>query len=307
MTTPVILDCDTGTDDAVAIMCAALHPGLDLLGVTSVWGNHDVRHTTDNTLRVLDHIGRGDIPVHAGRNAPFRRRVPPLPSGRDDLPSTLDLPEAVSTAGPAPAVEWLVQTLRGAPEPVTLVPTGPLTNIAAAIEAAPDIVGSIARVVALAGTHREPGVRPLVERNVWCDPEAAAYVVDAGFRDLTFVGMDATFAAPLDHDAAGRLAALGTRAGRTAGRLLAERIEWYARDPAMARIGSAPLHDPLAVAHVVDPGIVRTTPAGCRVELTPGEEYGRTLYDFETDPSDLAVGLAADTEGFLRFLADALG
>ncbi len=96
MAIPVILDCDTGTDDAVAIMLAALHPDLDLLGVTTVWGNHDVRHTTDNTLRVLDHVGRGDVPVHAGANAPFRPRISPLPSGRPELPPVLDLPAARS-------------------------------------------------------------------------------------------------------------------------------------------------------------------------------------------------------------------
>ncbi len=307
MPMPVILDCDTGTDDAVAIMVAALHPELDLLGVSTVWGNHDVRHTTDNTLRVLDHIGRGDVPVHAGRNAPFRPRHTPLPSGRDDLPSTLDLPAAVTAAASTDAVGWLVRTLREAPEPVTLVPTGPLTNISAAIEAAPDIVGSVARVVALAGTHREPGVGPLVERNVWCDPAAAAYVVAAGFADLTFVGMDATFSAPLDSSAAERLSALGTAAGRAAGRFLEQRIEWYSRDPAMARLGSAPLHDPLAVAQALERGLVNTRPAGCRVELTPGEEYGRTVYDLDAEQADLTVGLAADPRAFLLFLTDALG
>jgi inosine-uridine nucleoside N-ribohydrolase len=303
----VILDCDTGTDDAVAVMVAALHPGLDLLGVTTVWGNHDVRHTTDSTLRVLDHIGRGDVPVHAGRNAPFRPRHTPLPSGRDDLPSTLDLPAAVPTARSEDAVGWLVETLRHADEPVTLVPTGPLTNVAAAFEAAPDIVASVGRVVALAGTHREPGVRPLVERNVWCDPQAAAYVVAAGVRDLTFVGMDATFSALLDRGAADALTALGTPAGRAAGRLLEQRIEWYSRDPTMAGLGAAPLHDPLAVAHVVEPGVVATRPARCRIELTPGEQYGRTVYDFAAARPNSSVGMAADTRAFLRLLTDALG
>ncbi len=297
---PVVLDCDTGTDDAVAIMTAALHPGLRLLGVTTVWGNHDIRHTTDNTLRVLDHVGRGDVPVHAGRNAPFRPRNPGLPTGRDDLPSTLDLPAAVGSARSADAVGWLVETLRAAPEPVTLVPTGPLTNIAAAVEAAPDVVDAVARVVALAGTHRRPGVGPLVERNAWCDPEAAAYVVRAGFRDLTFVGMDATFSAALDAADADRLDALGTRAGEVAGRFQRQRIAHYGGT-------SAPLHDPLAVAYVVDPSVVATRPARCRVELAPGPELGRTHYELDAERAELEVGLAADRGAFLRFLADALG
>jgi inosine-uridine nucleoside N-ribohydrolase len=300
MTTPVILDCDTGTDDAVAIMAAALHPDLTLLGVTTVWGNHDVRYTTDNTLRVLDHIGRGDVPVHAGRNEPFRPRESPLPSGRDDLPSTLDLPAPRSAARTSDAVGWLVETLRAADDPVTLVPTGSLTNIAAAIEAAPDIVGAVRRVVALAGTHLEPGVRPLVERNVWCDPEAAAYVAAAGFDDLTFVGMDATFAAALDAADADRLTSLGTPAGEAAGRFQRQRIEVYGGR-------SAPLHDPLAVAALLDEGVVRTEPAAVAVELDPGPTYGRTAYELGAEHPTVRVALDADRSRFLTFLCEALG
>jgi inosine-uridine nucleoside N-ribohydrolase len=307
MPIPVILDCDTGTDDAVAIMVAALHPGLDLLGVTTVWGNHDVRHTTDNTLRVLDHIGRGDVPVHAGRNEPFRPRVPPLPSGRDDVPASLSLPAPSSVARPTPGVDWLVETLRASTDPVTVVPTGPLTNLAAAVEAAPDILATVDRVVALAGTHEQPGVGPLVERNVWCDPEAAAYVVGAGFERLTLIGLDASFEAALDRDDARRLEELGTPAAVAAARFLTERIDWHARLPAVSQRAAAPLHDPLAVAHLVEPDLVRTTPALCRVELTPGEEYGRTVYDLDPERPALTVGLSAEPGAFHRFLADALG
>jgi inosine-uridine nucleoside N-ribohydrolase len=281
-------------------MAAALHPDLTLLGVTTVWGNHDVRHTTDNTLRVLDYVGRGDVPVHAGRNQPFRPRESPLPSGRDDLPSTLDLPAAVSAARSSDAVAWLVDTLRVAPEPVTLVPTGPLTNIAAAVEAAPDIVGAVRRVVALAGTHVQSGVRPLVERNVWCDPEAAAYVAAAGFDDLTFVGMDATFAAALDAADADRLAASGTPAGETAGRLQRQRIEQYGG-------ASAPLHDPLAVAMLLDERVARTEPASVAIDLEPGPTYGRTAYEIGAEHPDVRVALDADRSRFLAFLCEALG
>jgi inosine-uridine nucleoside N-ribohydrolase len=267
MPVPVILDCDTGTDDAVAIMAAALHPDLRLLGVTTVWGNHDVRHTTDNTLRVLDHIGRGAVPVHAGRNAPFRPRPTALPTGRADLPSTLDLPAARSAARSADAVGWLVETLRAASEPVTLVPTGPLTNLAAAVEVAPDVIGSVVR---------------------------------AGFADLTFIGMDATFAAALDAADSDRLAALGTPAGEAAARFQRERIAQYGG-------ASAPLHDPLALAHVVDASVVGTRPTRCRVDLTPGAEYGRTVYELDAEGPHLRVGLTADAAAFLHFLEDALG
>ena len=155
---------------------------------------------------------------------------------------------------------WLVETLRAAPEPVTLVPTGPLTNIAAAIEAAPDIVGAVRRVVALAGTHREPGVRPLVERNVWCDPEAAAYVVAAGFDDLTFVGMDATFAAAARPGRRGPADRAGHSRRRGCRALPATAHRWTCD----RRGGRAPLHDPLAVAVLLDERVVRTEPAAVR-------------------------------------------
>ena len=305
MAIPVILDCDTGTDDAVAIMLAALHPDLDLLGVTTVWGNHDVRHTTDNTLRVLDHVGRGDVPVHAGANTPFRPRLTPLPSGRPELAPVLDLPAARRSAGEAPAVDWLVETLRAATGPVALVSTGPLTNLAAAVTAAPGIVASVDRLVVLGGTHRRAGVTPYAERNVWCDPEAMAVVLDAGFARLLLIGMDATFAAPFDAEDAAALAALGTPAGVAAAQLVTERIELYRSDPAMASLAAAPLHDPLAVACLLDPEVVRTVPARCLVETTDPATYGATRFVRDAPDATLEVALGADHARYLSLLLEA--
>ena len=305
MAIPVILDCDTGTDDAVAIMLAALHPDLDLLGVTTVWGNHDVRHTTDNTLRVLDHVGRGDVPVHAGANAPFRPRLSPLPSGRPELPPVLDLPAARSSAGEGPAVDWLVETLRAATRPVALVSTGPLTNIAAAVAADPGIVAAVDRLVVLGGTHREAGVTPYAERNVWCDPEAMAVVLAAGFERLLLVGMDATFAVPFDAGDAAALAGRGTPAGIAAARFVSERIAMYRSDAAMAALAAAPLHDPLAVACLLDPGVVSTVPARCVVETTDPTTYGATRFELDAEDATLEVALGADHARYLSLLLEA--
>lgn len=297
--TPVVLDCDTGTDDAVAILLAALHPDLDLLGVTTVWGNHDVRHTTDNTLRVLDLLGRGEVGVHPGRNAPLRPRIEPLPSGRADLPPTLDLPAPVSAAG-AEAVEWLVATLRAATEPVALVATGPLTNVAAALAADRRVVDAVGRLVVLGGAHRRAGVTPYAERNVWCDPEAAADVFAARWRDLLLVTMDATFSAPLDAADAARLRALGTPAALAAADFVDARIAWYD--------GPAPLHDPLAVAALVAPELLTTLRATVRVERTDPERYGATTFSAEPDErrGRVAVAVRADREGYLDLLSAVL-
>jgi inosine-uridine nucleoside N-ribohydrolase len=306
--TPVVLDCDTGTDDAVAILLAALHPELDLLGVTTVWGNHDVRHTTDNTLRVLDLVGRGDVGVHPGRNAPVRPRIEPLPSGRADLPPTLDLPAPSSSAG-SDAVEWLVETLRAAAEPVAVVATGPLTNIAAALAADRRVAGAVGRLVVLGGSHRQAGVTPYAERNVWCDPEAAVDVLAAPVRDVLLVTMDATFSAPLTAADVARLRSLGTPAAATAADLLDTRIAWYRRDPAMAALGAAPLHDPLAVAALVDPGLLTTLRAQVRVERADPATYGATRFAAEVDDARgrVSVAIRADRARYADLLCATLG
>ena len=307
MPRPIVLDCDTGTDDAVAILCAVLHPDLELLGVCTVWGNHDVRHTTDNSLRVLDLVGAGHVPVVPGLNGPFRGRATSLPSGREDLPPTLDLPQPTSRPYAGHAPDWLADVVSTHPEPVTVVATGPLSNLAAAVAAHPDLVDRVGQVVCLAGTHEEPGVLPLVERNVWCDPEAAAFVLEAGFADLTFVGMDATFSAPLVAADVGTLRAVGTPAAEVAARMVEERIEWYARDETMSRLRAAPLHDPLAVAHVLDPALLATVPADGSVDLADGPAYGRTRYRFDAPQPRLRVAMAADHDRYVAWLTTVLG
>jgi inosine-uridine nucleoside N-ribohydrolase len=302
MPIPVILDCDTGTDDALAIMLAALHPDLDLLGVTTVWGNHEVRHTTDNTLRVLDHLGFTEVPVHAGLPGPYAGRPAPLPGGRADLRPVLDLPVPTRPPGPGTAVDWLVETLRAATEPVALVATGPFSNVAAAVAADPAVVEMVDPLVLLGGTHARPGVTRWAERNVWSDPAAAAAVLAAPARRIVMIGMDATFAVPLTTADVESLAALGTRAGDVAARLAAERIAWYRRDPEMAALGAAPLHDPLAVAFLVEPSVVDRRPAACVVETEDRERLGATRYDLAATDAGIEVALGADRDTYLRVL-----
>ena len=304
--TPLILDCDTGTDDAVAILLAALHTDLDLLGVTTVWGNHDVRHTTDNSLRVLDLVGRGvaggarGVGVHPGRNAPVRPRITELPSGRADLEPTLPLPAPASAAA-GDAVEWLVETLRAATQPVAVVPTGPLTNVAAAVAADPRITGAVGRLVVLGGTHRQAGMTPYAERNVWCDPEAAHDVLTAGFRDVLLVTMDATFSAPFTEVEVARLRGLGTTAASAAADLVEQRIGYYG--------GGAPLHDPLAVAALVAPDLLTVLRASVEVERADETTYGATRFRAEADERKGAVGVAvaADRNRYVDLLCEVLG
>jgi inosine-uridine nucleoside N-ribohydrolase len=245
--------------------------------------------------------------VVPGLNGPFRDRATPLASGREDLPPTLDLPAPSGPPYAGHAPEWLPAVVRAHPDPVTVVATGPLSNLAASVAAHPELVEQVGRVICLAGTHEEPGVLPLVERNVWCDPEAAAFVLEAGFADLTFVGMDATFSAPLDRADVAALRSTGTRAAEVAAAMVEERITWYARDEAMGPLGAAPLHDPLAVAHALDPTLLTTAAAEARVDLADGPTYGRTIYRFAGASPQLRVALSADHDRYLEWLITVLG
>ena len=283
----VILDCDTGTDDAIAIMVAALHPQLELVAVTTVWGNADVRVTTENTLRVLRHIGRSDIPVHAGLGGPSERGAPVQP-----------------------AVEWLVETLRAPTDRVTLVATGPLTNLAAALAAEPRIVDAVDELVVMGGSHAIPGVTPSAERNFWNDPAAASAVLAAGFERLVLVPLDATYAAALTAGDCARLRDLGTPAATAAAAFIAERIRDYRDVAAFGDRQAAPVHDPLTIAYLVAPEVVSFTPARVEVETRDPRTVGRTVMDFgalTADPPNALVALDADATAFRDVLESTLG
>ncbi len=292
---PVILDCDPGTDDAVAIMLAALHPSLDLLGVTTAFGNLPVENTTDNTLRVLEHVGRGDVGVYAGAAGPIAPR--PVPADDRLLPHALPLPAPKQPARQQPAVDWLVATLRDAEQPITVVATGPFTNVAAALAAEPSIADTIEAVVLMGGAHRAPGVTPLAERNVWNDPVAAGQVLAAGL-DVVLITLDATTGSPLSEADANALHSLGTPAGVASAAFLSERIEQYAGN---STPGTAPLHDPFTIAWLLEPDVVELQPAQVRVDLAAGAAYGQTVIDVEATPN-ARVALTADSTLLMRTL-----
>lgn len=240
----VILDVDTGTDDAVAIMFAALHPELDLLGVTTVNGNVALGNTTDNTLRVLDWIGCPDIPVHPGVPHPIARFG--FPGGRhfeqDDEHAphgtALPIPEPSTAARDTGATEYLVETLRATAEPITLVAVGPLSNIATALAVDPSVAVAVDELVVMGGGHAVTNVSASAEFNIWADPEAASVVLSAGFDRRTLVTLDATHRALIPQRTCDALDALGTPAG-TAARFITRRIGAYEDTTA----GAAPVHD----------------------------------------------------------------
>lgn len=274
MPTRLILDVDTGTDDAVAIMLAALHPDVELLAVTTVNGNAPLEVTTDNTLRVLDHLGV-QVPVYAGQSEPLAPRGAPMPGRSTAHGDHLDIPPARSSAQPTPAVDLLIDTFRAATDPVVLVATGPLTNVAAAITIEPRLAGLIPEMVVMGGVHETGAIGPPVEFNVGTDPEAAQIVLTSGVRRLTLVPLDATRQALVSLDDCAALQALGTPAGTATAAFVRRRIRAAGERPATA----APVHDALCVAAVIDRSLVTTRP--CYVDVaTDGElTTGLTVID----------------------------
>jgi inosine-uridine nucleoside N-ribohydrolase len=311
MAQKLILDCDTGTDDAVAIMLAALHPDLDLVAVTTVNGNVEVQYCTDNTLRVLDHIGRSEVPVYEGLRRPLVRPDFPVPRHAAVNPNSnihgreLPLPPATSRKQDQGAVEFLVETYRSTTEEIALVPVGPLSNIAAAIAIEPRMVDAVPEVVIMGGGNVKGNATPSAEFNIWADPEAAAAVLGAGFRRITLVPLDATHQALVSREQCRALAALGTPAGDAAAALIDRRITGYDATQPMATRESAPVHDALCVAYLVQREVLDVHRLHVDVETAGALTVGRTVIDAYfrggKEPNcDVALG--ADAAMFGEFL-----
>ena len=311
MAQKLILDVDTGTDDAVALMLAALHPDLELIGATTVNGNVPVDYCTENSLRTFDWIGV-DVPVYEGVSKPIERHDFPIP--RPDIQSSsavhggyLDVPPATSRKQDTGAIEFLIETYRAATEPIILVPVGPLSNIATAIEAEPRLRDWIPELVIMGGAHHHGNVTPRAEFNIWADPEAARVVIGSGIARITLVPLDATHRALVSLDDCAKLHALGTPAGEAAARFTERRIHGYDTTQPMARPHAAPVHDALAVASIVDPAVITTRFLHVDVEthgeLTVGETVVDTNARSRRDPN-VHVALDADEPRFVALLLE---
>jgi inosine-uridine nucleoside N-ribohydrolase len=309
MVRPLVLDVDTGTDDAVAIMLAALHPELDLRGVTTVNGNVEIARCTDNTLRVLDWIGRGDIPVHEGLARPIVREDFPTPRAlkRDAKVhlAVLPLPEARSAKRPPSAPEFLVRTFAERPRAITLVAVGPLSNVAAAIALDPGFAKNVSELMIMGGAIDKSNVTPSAEFNIWADPEAAAIVLATPFAKTTLVPLDATHQALISRDQCAELRALGTPAGKAAAEFIEFRIAGYQANQPTGVPDTAPVHDALCIAALVEPEVIDARYLNVVVETRGEYTIGRTVVDHEkrtTRPPNCHIALSADRARFFDFM-----
>jgi inosine-uridine nucleoside N-ribohydrolase len=295
--TAILHDCDPGHDDAIALLLALASPELEVLGVTTVAGNQTLEKTTANAIRVLDLIGRDDVPVAAGAPAPLVREqyVAAYVHGETGLDGP-DLPPPQREQSQQHAVDFMAEQIRERHGAVTLVPTGPLTNVALLLAIHPDARPE--RIVLMGGAIAEGNVTPAAEFNIWADPEAAARVFTSGI-DITMIGLDVThralFTKPHEEKLTGRV-------GETVKALLQFYGEFHRRQYGWE---GSPIHDAVAIAHVVRSDLVETVERGVKIDTGPELSRGRTYVDLwgraQWDPN-AHVAVDIDSERFLDFL-----
>lgn len=303
----IILDCDPGHDDAVALLLAHGSPAIELLAVTTVMGNQTIEKVTRNALAVARVAGITDVPFAKGAHRPLVRRIETAPSIHGD--SGLDgpvLPEPTIELDARHAVDLIIDTVMAhEPGTVTLVPTGALTNIALAVRKEPRIAERVKQVVLMGGGVHVGNWSAVSEFNIVIDPEAAHIVVNESWP-LTMVGLDLTHQALATPEVAAAIAAVGTGPARFVGELL----EFFGRAYRDAQgFDHPPVHDPCAVAYVIDPSIMTTVRAPLDVELTGSLTVGMTVADLRGPAPEgctTQVAMNLDNDRFWALVVDAL-
>jgi inosine-uridine nucleoside N-ribohydrolase len=291
----VLLDCDPGHDDAIALLLALASPEIDLVGVTTVQGNQTLEKTTANAIRILEFAGRTDVPVAAGANRPLLREpfVARYVHGESGLDGPA-LPPAQSSALDQHAVDFLAEHVDGA----TLVAVGPLTNVGLLLARYPEAKPE--RIVLMGGSIGVGNVTPAAEFNIWADPEAAARVFESGL-DVTMIGLDVTHEALMTKADAERLRETGR-----VGTLVAELWEFYNRFHSQTYgFEGSPIHDAVALAHVFQAELVETAHRHVAIECDSELTRGRTVVDLwrrtENEPN-AHVGVGIDGRAFIELL-----
>ena len=303
----ILLDCDPGHDDAVAMMLAWGNPSIELLGVTTVGGNQTLDKVTRNALSVATVVGMHDVPIAAGCRLPLVRPVEIAPDVHGD--SGLDgveLPEPAVELDPRHGVDLIIETIMSnEPGTVTLVPTGPLTNIAMAARKEPRIVERVQEVVLMGGGYHVGNWSPVAEFNIKVDPEAAHIVFNEKWP-IVMVGLDLTHQALATDEVAERIAAVpGSVSQFTLGLFTFFRKAYQDAQG----FDFPPVHDPCTLAYLIDPTIVETVKVPVDVELNGSLTTGMTVADFRAPaPEDCHTKVATrlDAPRFWGLVVDAI-
>lgn len=321
----LILDVDTGSDDALALMSAVLHDDLfEVIGVCSVSGNRDIENTTENTLRVLQLLHREDIPVIAGASRPLIAKLDHTRSINQQLEvkdengeiityhaEYLPLPASRNKAlENAHAATWLIDTLLSSKQKITLVLTGPLTNFALAYRIAPEIVEHIEEIVIMGGGKNQTNSTSASEFNIFFDPEAAFITLSVGSKvPVTLMMLDATHQAYLTYEDATRLRKLNNAVGDFAAIETESRIKAYNLLQPLYKADIAPIHDALCIMYLIDPTVITRKDFHHVDVICGGIANGETLIDnrkASTAVKNVNVCYSTDSDKFREMLVSSL-
>ncbi len=307
MALPIILDCDPGHDDAIAMVLALASPELDVKAITASAGNQTPDKTLRNVLRMLTLLGRQDIPVAGGARKPLMREL--IIADNVHGESGLDgpaLPEPDFAPQTCTAVELMASTLRASPQPITLVATGPQTNVALLLNSHPELHDKIARIVLMGGAMALGNWQPAAEFNIYVDPEAAEIVFQSGIP-IVMAGLDVTHKAQIHDQDIARFRQLGNPVATVVAGLL-DFFMAYHRDEKWGFVG-APLHDPCTIAWLLKPELFTGIERWVGVETQGKYTQGMTVVDYyflTGNPPNTTLLLDVDRQGFVDLLAERL-
>ncbi|KNC93042.1 pyrimidine-specific ribonucleoside hydrolase RihA [Trabulsiella odontotermitis] len=307
MTLPIILDCDPGHDDAIAMVLALASPELDVKAITSSAGNQTPDKTLRNVLRMLTLLKRTDIPVAGGAIKPLMREL--IIADNVHGESGLDgpaLPEPGVAAQSCTAVELMAKVLRESPTPVTIVSTGPQTNVALLLNTHPELHRNIARIVMMGGAMALGNWTPAAEFNIFVDPEAAEIVFQSGIP-VVMAGLDVTHKAQIRRDDIERFRAIGGEVANVVAELLDFFMEYHKQEK--WGFTGAPLHDPCTIAWLLKPEMFTTVDRWVGVETQGKYTQGMTVVDYfflTNNTPNATVMVDIDRQAFVDLLADRL-
>ncbi|MCU1508313.1 MAG: nucleoside hydrolase [Glaciihabitans sp.] len=298
----LLLDCDPGLDDALAILLAAGDPDLELVGITTVGGNVGLDGTTRNALQLREYFQIDGVPVAAGADQPLSRAAETAEHvhGASGLGDVV-LAEATLAIEARSAIDFLIDTIRDAPGQIHLVATGPLTNIALALRQEPRLTEWVASFTIMGGSYTRGNATPAAEFNIFADPEAAAEVFAAGWT-VTMIGLDLTLQAIVTDAVGERMKALGPL-----GTDLVEPLATFWKNPLDDQWDGQALHDVCAVAFVARPELFTSKPARVEIELAGEFTAGMTVVDFHSDAPNALVPMRLDVAGFWDYVFAAWG
>jgi len=301
----IILDCDPGHDDAIAIMLAGNNPAIDLLAITTVAGNQTLDKITVNALHLVQHLEL-DVPVYAGMSGPLVREQ--VVAENIHGVSGLDGPvfgELKTELQAEHAVNYIVETLMASDGDIALVPVGPLTNIATAMRMEPGILPKIQEIVLMGGAYGTGNFTPSAEFNVFADPEAAYIVFSSGVK-ITMMGLDITDQTVCTPTIIERMEAFGNKAGKLFGDIM--RFTLHSQYVAYG-LEAGPVHDVTSVAYLINPDLFTTQDMYVEVDINRGPCYGRTVCDILNTMKktpNVTVGMAVDLPKFWDLVAESV-